>query len=153
MSKLDSELSCDELRFIEQQTYYRGVAKIRIEHLQFSDGNVDGAKPLDERNIRRLMGVFYDEGCRPLEPKNRVVGVVDQQQLDRALQSSHVSQADLLDHQIPPFLELEEGIRIRCLYGQHRVAAADRYLERWEKWWVVELYTDGTNPCPPNAPH
>ncbi|KAJ5183279.1 hypothetical protein N7492_000895 [Penicillium capsulatum] len=41
----------------------------------------------------------------------------------------------------PPILNLPDNLKIRVLHGEHRMRAAERFLEPREKWWVVMLYT------------
>jgi Protein of unknown function (DUF3723) len=41
------------------------------------------------------------------------------------------------------FLELPQDTSLEVLHGKHRLLAAEKFL--LDKWWTVELYSDGMN--------
>lgn len=130
--------------FEVKQSYYRGSAKVKFGFLDFEKGN-EGGKFLDQKNVQRLVQVYRYEGCRPLEPENRIPALVSQTDLHCALSNSQLSQGDLFRWSgFPPELRFHHGGVLRCLAGKHRIHAADIYIEDpLEKWWIVDLYLEG----------
>ena len=130
-----------EAAFLEKQSHYRGRAKIFIEHLQFEEENVTGGRIVDVPNIERLVKVYEKEpGCLRLDHDHYIPALVDDGVLNRWLERSNVSHADLLDfRRIPPLLRIDQPLL--ALHGKHRVEAARRFLDPFDRWWIVDLYS------------
>lgn len=77
----------------ERRVKYRGTASIKLEALHSRD---DDLRELDEKNVARLKRLFQEDGCRRLELRNHVPALIDQQQLDAAIQASGTSAEGLL---------------------------------------------------------
>jgi hypothetical protein len=54
---------------------------------------------------------------------------------------------DLMQDGEPRPLYFRGDTRIRVLHGEHRLRAAERFLDPTEQWWTVVLYTTGTECC------
>ncbi|RDH38292.1 hypothetical protein BDQ94DRAFT_156322 [Aspergillus welwitschiae] len=120
--------------------YFRGYAKIELQHLIFEDMDVIGSCEVDRKNVERLVEIFKIEGCGHLEPEHRVAAIIDAQILEEAAASSMVTNEMLLKEVDPPSLRFRQDIQLLCPYGNHRLLAAKVY---GEKWWLVELYLKG----------
>jgi hypothetical protein len=127
--------------FLQKQYHYRGRAKISLHHLEFEDENVAGGCTVDPKNIARLVKVFESEGCLRLEAENHIPALIGETLLGGLLRDSSVTQAALLDfRQEPPYLHLAEGQQLVALHGKHRIKAAEKFLDPFDRWWVVDFY-------------
>ena len=134
----------DADRFLQKQSHYRGRAKVNIHKLTFDDPHLPGGRTLDHQNVVRLVQVFESEGCLRLEPEHSIPVLIEDDTLSRYLQSSGTSHAGLLDlRHIPPTLQLDGPDNLLALHGQHRIEAARRYLDTFDQWWVIDLYSTG----------
>lgn len=133
----------DELqRFEEKQSCFRGSAKIKLKHLQFETENPE-LLVLDPENVKRLVQVFQLEGCLRFDLERHIPAIIDENDLFRALQNSQSVSGDLFKRQGPPSLYLYSKTTLKCLHGRHRIAAAREFLLPGDKWWIVDLYSDG----------
>ncbi|KAL1873636.1 hypothetical protein Plec18167_006153 [Paecilomyces lecythidis] len=123
----------------QRSLYFRGRAKVKLSNLEFERDEVLGTRPEDKANTQRLVEVFRTEGCVRLEPEHHVAAVVSEDQLHQSLLLSSTSQEALIQAPEPPILNLSHDTKLICLYGKHRLKAAEIC---GEDWWVVELYLD-----------
>lgn len=42
----------------------------------------------------------------------------------------------------PPHLTLKYGVKLECLYRQHRARVVRDYLVLSYKWWIFDLYNN-----------
>ena len=126
--------------FIQKQSNFRGSAKIDLRHLNFDSDT----SYLDPKNITRLVQIFELEDCLRLELEHRIPAVISDDVLQHSLNTSGFNRNDLFTPGIPPKLEFPAQIALKCLHGKHRIAAAREFLEPLEKWWTVDLYSNGT---------
>lgn len=127
--------------YLQKQYHYRGCAKIYIHNLEFENEHVAGGRTIDPKNIARLVEVFESEGCHRLEAENHIPALIDDAFLENCLHESSIDHAALLDlQQEPPFLRLADGQQLIALHGKHRIKAAEKYLEPFDRWWVIDLY-------------
>ena len=135
----------DTSRFLAKQRHFNGSARIELNKLDFTASQDPSASSyLDPKNVARLARIFSLEGCLRLDLDHHVPALVSDAQLQQALIRSHVEAAALANHQSPPLLIFPESTILRCLHGKHRIAAARSILEPGDKWWTVDLYSDGT---------
>ncbi|ETN44455.1 uncharacterized protein HMPREF1541_10636 [Cyphellophora europaea CBS 101466] len=129
----------------ERYIKYRGTARVRLEHMHFEWNET---RELNRKNVQRLREVFRTENVRRLEPRNHIPAVVDQAELDSALQLSKCSAETLLSNTNaePPELKFPARHRVTCLHGRHRVQAARETLPPTDAWWVVDFYLKDSNP-------
>lgn len=133
----------EEIRLAtERRLKYLGAAKVSIYQIQF-----DPLLPrdLDPKNLDRLREVFRKNRCSRLDVNNHVPATVSRQDLAESLRKANVPQQSLLTnepHQSPQ-LGFIVG-QLRALHGRHRVQAGAEVLPPADRWWMVDLYVDGT---------
>lgn len=135
---MDSER--ESQRFAERQSNFRGSAKVPLGFLSFEETPISGH--LDPKNIAGLVQIFELEGCIRLDLENHIPAVISDDLLNQSLYYSQVT-GNLLSHRTPPMLELPPNYILRCLHGKHRIAAAKTFLLPGNRWWTVDLYSDG----------
>ncbi|KAL4772407.1 hypothetical protein BDW60DRAFT_187162, partial [Aspergillus nidulans var. acristatus] len=122
----------------ERNVFFRGHAKIGLEHLVFQKT----MRAFDQGNVDRLVRIFKLEGCLREESGNEIAAVINDAVLQDALSQSGISQQELLNASETPWLFLPKDIRLVCLYGKHRIHAARQALEPGNRWWRIALYDD-----------
>jgi len=133
---LDSEEQ--SLRFGERQSKFRGSAKIKLKHLQF-----DSSAFVDPKNVTRLTQIFELEGCHRLDVEHHVPAIIKEHLLQSSVALSNITAPDLMKNRVPPDLRLPTEVKLECLHGKHRIAAAQKFLYLpGDKWWTVDLYSD-----------
>ena len=132
-------------RLVSKRTNFLGAVRLKLQHL-----DVDSLKTektyLDPKNVSRLVEVFKLEGCRRLNEEHYVPAIINRRAFQDALTASQVRVNELLNPMSgdpPQELTLPPDMRITCLHGQHRLAAAHQFLRPGDKWWMVSLYSDG----------
>ena len=125
----------------EKQTKYKGSARIRLEHFDFSKSESDVP---DRSNVKNLVSIFEGGGCFQQDSRYHVTAVIDREQLDLASHSTGISSAALLDSAQTerPELQLPSEFRLECLHGRYRVQAG-REMTPPQLWWTVDLYLAG----------
>ncbi len=125
----------------EKRDKYLGSARVDLERLDFS---CDGLGAVDVANVKWLVSVFERQGCFPDGSRYHIPAIINQQQLQQAVQSSRISSDALLDqtHRERPELQFPPGFRLRCLHGRHRVQAG-KEMAPPQRWWTMDLYLDG----------
>lgn len=115
---------------------------LRLEVLYFQWNEL---RELSRKNVERLKEVFRTDNIRRLEPRNHIPAVVDQVDLDDAIQASEISAESLLSNpdNDPPVLTFPARHRLTCLHGRHRIQAAREILPPTDAWWTVDLYLAG----------
>ncbi|KAH8727397.1 hypothetical protein GQ44DRAFT_584583, partial [Phaeosphaeriaceae sp. PMI808] len=131
-------------RFVEQErrlaeelsTKFRGTASVNIAVLDFPFKKL---RDEDEKNIERLEKLFKKQkGCRDWDVFNHIPAVIQQDQLDAALERSNISSEALLEARNGHLqLDFPNGFLLSCLRGQHRALAAK--ASRGTRW-TVDLY-------------
>jgi len=126
----------------EKRIKYKGTARIRLDVLHFQWNK---PRELNQKNLERLKSCFQTEGCRRLELENHVPAIIDQLQLDDAMQASNISASAMMTNQTNDYPELNfpAGYQLKCLHGRHRVQAGREFLPPRDKWWTVDLYLAG----------
>jgi Protein of unknown function (DUF3723) len=132
----------------ERCVKYRGTARVRLENLHFEWNE---PRELSRKNVERLKEVFRTENIRRLEPRNHIPAVVDQTDLDAAVQASELSAEKLLSNPDfdPPVLRFTPRYSLICLHGRHRIQAARETLPPTDAWWTVDFYLAGMCIFPP----
>ena len=83
------------------------------------NSNIEREK--DKSNIKQLKNLFWEEGsCDQLDLQNHIVAVIDQDQLDNAIQTLGTSAARLLLEACDSYPELDflPGYQLCCLNRQ-----------------------------------
>ncbi|KAJ5981105.1 hypothetical protein N7481_008403 [Penicillium waksmanii] len=125
---------------VQRLQFFRGCAVIDFNHLFFEDAALLGSREYSQDNVDRLIKIFQIEGCCNMEPEHRVAAVVDSDKLKNALSISGITQEQLLDPTTQITLGFEEGTRLMCIFGKHRLRAAQAIGMRS---WLVDIYVDG----------
>lgn len=135
--------TADKGQLRDKLRHFRGRARVSLDRLHYDGISMRGT--VDEKHINHLVKVFQVEGCSRLhDPNYYVPGIISHHDLEDALASSNLRVLDLMQDGAPYFLNIREGTRIRVLHGEHRLRAAEKFLEPTERWWTVVLYTTGT---------
>lgn len=115
-----------------------GTASIQLELLDFQH-------EVDEDNVERLVELMQAPRCDRTDIRNHVIATIDEQSLDAALRYSKISADMLVANAVGsyPILDFPPGIRLECLHGVDRLAAARRVLPSGDKRWTVDLYSAG----------
>ena len=122
--------------------YFRGVARIRFEHLYFSE--------LCSRNRHDTIVDYlkdkFKSACLRLEPKHRIPAIIEPRILDAAIDSCLETTLErLLDNPsgLPPEPKFPVNCRVECFHGRQRFEAAREVLPPKDWWWTVDLYIKG----------
>ena len=126
-------------RFNEKRAHFLGSAKLFLELLHFEEA----PEFLNQKNIKRLEKIFELEGCLRLDPEHHIPVIIDLETLTQSLDQSDVRRGELFTSTTPPELLLPRRYRVNCLHGRHRVAAARNFLFASDRWWTVDLYSQG----------
>jgi Protein of unknown function (DUF3723) len=135
MSTLDAELEFRRLRY----SSFLGTAKVYLQHLQIDTSNTF---TLDEKNVKRILGIFEIQGCLRLDVENYVPVLISRGALEASFTESDVEPQDLYNYDDLKLLRFGEHVRLRVLHGRHRLRAAQHFLQGDDRWWVVDLYDD-----------
>ncbi|OAQ60878.1 hypothetical protein VFPPC_01919 [Pochonia chlamydosporia 170] len=84
-----------------------------------------------------------ERGCRKEDSRHHVKALIPQQVLEAAVARASIPSSSLMRDALPyPELEFPTGVKIECLEGHDRLAAADKVLQGSKKRWIVDLYLD-----------
>lgn len=124
----------------ERRKKYCGTASLRLTSLQYRE--CAGPKSL---HVDAMQRVFRQEhGCRKEDNRHHVKALISQQVLEAAVICASIPSERLMADTLPyPELEFPPGIKIECIEGHDRLAAADGVLQGSKKRWIVDLYVDG----------
>lgn len=132
----------DTIILRDKRRHYGGRARIFLDRLDYH--GISSRSKVDQKHVDKLTHIYQTEGCMRLhDPEYYVPGLITSEDLKRAVSYSGLRLLDLGQEGEPPILNLPENIRIRILHGEHRLRAAELFLEPRERWWVVVLYTTG----------
>ncbi len=106
----------------EKRIKYKGSARIRLEHIDFSK---DEPEVLDKFIVKNLISIFEEKDCFQQDSRHHVLVVIDREQLNLALHTSEISFNLLLGNAQTewPELRFSFGFRLECLHDRHRVQA------------------------------
>ena len=122
----------------DKATYFRGTARVRVEHLIFPNPT----RQKDYKIINELKWSL-EGGCE--DEKHPIPAIIDDNILQWALAESGLNADSLRRVQVngPPRLQFPRDVRLECEDGQHRVLAAKQILLPEDRWWSVDLYGKG----------
>lgn len=134
--------SLDEKFRRDKRAHWCGRAKVSLQNLQYYGSSARGE--INKKQINHLKKVYNDEGCMRLHsPENYVPVVISSADLAVGLQYSNLRQVDIRQEGEPRFLRFPENIQIKVLHGEHRLRAAEEFLEPTDRWWSTVLYDEG----------
>ena len=104
----------------EKRIKYKGSARIRLEHINFSK---DELEVLDKFIVKNLILIFEEKDCFQQDSRHHVLVVIDREQLNLALHTSEISFNLLLDNAQTEWSELRFSFdfRLECLHDRHQV--------------------------------
>jgi hypothetical protein len=114
--------------FREQARTFCGSFKVDLDKLQHEE---PPARQPDEKNIKRMVGVYQSEGCWPLWSENHIPALISQ-----SIRPNDTHERGI---DFGYFIPREPLI---YLTGYHRIEAARIFLKT-SRWWIVDLYLDG----------
>jgi hypothetical protein len=117
--------------FREKARAFCGSVKIPLDKLRHEE-LPDNPRQLDDKNVARLLDVFQKRGCQPREPDNHVPALISRSALPEVRVRAD-GDFQLFDPDQP----------LTYLHGRHRLEAARQFLTGNERWWIVDLYSDG----------
>lgn len=122
--------------------HFKGCAIIDFNQLALDQTaeNMANMRHRSNKNLERLIKLFEIEGCANLEPEHRVAAIVSAEALNDALLRSNISQDSLFNPQKHQELFFDQGYKLKVIYGNHRLVAAQKV---GENQWLVDLYQDG----------
>jgi hypothetical protein len=134
----------DERIFSERKSKYRGTVLVDLPGLQYDTCDSVARLSKQKKGVRKLTNAFSLEGCCRLADGERYVSaLISEDELREAVERSNISADALRSDGLPPKLIIPPSKPLKCLDGQHRLAAADKHLSQGDDWWVVDLYSDG----------
>jgi hypothetical protein len=120
-------------------SYFKGYARLRIQYLDFDPSRHTYNKKVDD-----LIAQFETVGCHNDDISHAVPVLISENLLDEALETAGLAQSSLYNlGNGCELLNLREHTRLKCIYGRHRIRAAQRHLCEVERSWVVKLYDAG----------
>lgn len=132
----------DENSLRDKRLYFRGRAKVPLDHLRYH--GTSAHREIDQKHVTHLINVFKTEGCARLHNPNHYVPVlVSNEDLSAALAQSGLRRLDLMQDGEPHYLRFPANANVTVLHGEHRLRAAERYLDPADCWWVAVLYITG----------
>lgn len=108
--------------------HFLGTFRIHLDHLSF---DWIPTAYLDEKNVERLELAFKKD-CQRLLKENRISAVINKSSLGKATPRGHENSIISLS--------FDSEVRLKCLNGKHRIAAAKGILYGEDRWWSVNLY-------------
>jgi hypothetical protein len=117
--------------FQEKSRTFCGSVKVPLGKLQHEE-IPEKPRQTDQKNIERLVGVFGGEGCWRLDPDNHIEGLIPLSDVSEI----HPTTANLFPLYNP-------SSPLKYLNGHHRIEAARKFLTGNDRWWVVDLYSEG----------
>lgn len=131
----------------DKRVHYYGRAKVLLQDLQYHGSSARGE--INKKQIDHLKKLYNDEGCMRLHiPENFVPAVISSADLVAGLQYSGLRRLDLQRDGEPFFLRFPENIKIKVLHGEHRLRAAEEFLEPTDRWWSTVLYSESKDRNP-----
>ena len=129
-------------KMAETAAYFRGHAKISLRNLKFHSP-LFASRAFDISHVERLKHIFMQESCARSEPCNFISAVIENDILEQVIAQSETTYESLRSEIEIPQLSLPDDYKLRCLYGKHRVKAAeDVFILDDDHWWPVTLYHD-----------
>jgi hypothetical protein len=135
LAKLEQDFAKSKIRHL------KGSARVRLSSLVF----YNPFRPIDTELKDSLKRDFKAEGCLQHEIDCSIPALIDNASFLSALEALNVSAESFksLSNNHPTKFELPANLQLKCLHGQHRIAAAAEYLPYGDKWWLVDIYGEG----------
>ncbi|KAF7594883.1 hypothetical protein BBP40_007917 [Aspergillus hancockii] len=115
-----------------------------LECLTFEHESIYGTRAPILGNVKRLLHRFQKEGCRRQDPLCWIPAELSPADLQHVLSFNSLQG---LDKNRPQEINLPSQWNMRCMQGQHRVAAALQWLDPNDQWWILNLYDSSKLTC------
>lgn len=119
---------------------FLGSARFDINEILFAfhpTYDIDNDKLLDSNE---LISAEYNR----LAENNHVPAFITHAAFEKALTISHLNSASLARRNAFDFPTLTtDGSGLKCLRGKHRLLVAKEFLPLDDRWWILDLYTQG----------
>lgn len=117
-----------------------GSAQVDINELLFA---YDSPYDIDNDKILRLKKLIFEQ-CSRLNDNHHIPALISPTALEKAMALSDLHSSSLAPRTAVcfPYLKID-GSGLQCLRGKHRLLAAKDVLPWEDKWWIVDLYTQG----------
>jgi hypothetical protein len=124
-----------------RRNHFKGYARLRIQHLDF-----DPSRHIYDKKVDDLIAQFETVGCHNDDILHAVPVLISNDLLDDALRTAGLVQSSLYNLANGcTLLNLREHTRLKCIYGRHRIRAAQRHFCEVERLWVVKFYDAGNS--------
>lgn len=134
----------DKRIFSELKSKHLGTVLVDLPGLQYDTVNSIARLPKKKKVVKKLKGDFALEGCyRLIDEERHVAALISKDELREVVERSKISADALHSDAFPPKLIIPPSKPLKCLYGQHRLAAAANHFQDGDDWWVVDLFSDG----------
>ncbi|KAI9883966.1 MAG: hypothetical protein M1823_004244 [Watsoniomyces obsoletus] len=133
----------DQELFKTSRLNYLGTVRIPLSAIHHHRAMLGNPRAISCSKVGRLKKIFHHEGCRRWDPKNYISALVEDTTFQVALRRSALNADSIRSTattETIPQLHQDSGIRVQCLQGRHRIAAATEYLEGDDRWWMVKLF-------------
>ena len=122
--------------YAQLDRHFQGYARINLDNVKFDSG-----RDLEDRNVKRLVGIFQLQGCERRNTANAISVLVERKTLENVLpqQSSPTSTSYSITPGQLPHLDT----KVRCLQGKHRIHAARKVLRGLDRWWPAKVFDTG----------
>ena len=131
----------DQLIALEKNRRFRGCVKVPLDKLR-PEGSTLAPRQLSEAGVTQLVDRYKREGCLPRDPQHYIPVLISCHDLpsnfSRIDAAGDASEHDSGD---PPVYSPPQPLVF--LAGQHRLEAGRRFLIPSERWWIVNLYSNG----------
>lgn len=114
-----------------------GIFCVRLDNI-----TVGELTKREQFNVKRLQGIFKEQGCLPLDQLNHIKAAIDNPTWEAAaarLQHSRRREG------FPQELFLRADEYVDCKQGKCRIEAARAFLQDPFRWWTVSLYKKGNH--------
>lgn len=129
-------LSAKDLQvFRERSRTFCGSFRVPLDKLEYEQ-LPNNPKQRDGKNVARLLDVFRAEGCQPREPENHMPALISRSAMP---QTSRPGGSSVFEE--PQWFNPKSPLQV--LHGRLRLEAARKFLQGADRWWVVDLYSDG----------
>ena len=130
--------------FCEKSRAFCGSFKIPLRKLEH-ENPPKNPRQFDEKSVLALLNRFSSpESCLRHEADNHVPALIPRHVLPHSSEDASGGLGRTVGTSVkkPRFFEPPEPLIY--LHGRHRLEAARRFFnEESEKWWIVDLYSDG----------
>lgn len=120
----------------ELDRHFHGYARVKLENVDFDSG-----RELDDRKVKRLLGIFKKQGCERKKTTNAISVLVAKGALGNVLTQQNSSGSGV--HFIVPALLPHLNVKVLCLQGKHRICAARKFLKNADRWWTAKVFDAG----------